>query len=277
MRIKEIINEFEVRTRQGPATFGSQAELDPIKQAAREKGKFTGGYSSVTPKAPLQGVQKTTHIGSNLENDAYYQYIMAAKPFMGKNPYFPVVSKVNIVKSKDGQSKPYYNIEQLVSPKQRSTTEILFMGDKIIKDFRFLGSPAQSTLKTAIGKVSKYIPGMAAPKRYMKPKAGLTADTAFNSLIAKINNAIESGNYNEILDKNLVSAIKLVSQVKASNPNFRWDLGTAGNWMIRNTDAGLQLVMSDPIDDAGASQMAPPAAPAAGAAQPAPQPAPTQG
>ena len=221
MKINEIIE---------PQHVDRQVSTDiPAHKFSQRVGKqFTDtayAHGVEDPQDPHL-YRKKIKMPSNLKNDAYYQYIIAASPYMQSNPVFPRVYDIIYKKYPNGQIKPDYRMEKLL--------------------------PLRTDVFNGI-ELGKYL-----AKKY------LTSDEVdklndIDTVVADIRDCLSPyffkyhGHMNEVIkDKHLRDALILIKNVIASNSNFELDLHS-GNIMLRQSSTGPQLVITDPIQDHGKS------------------------
>ena len=211
MRIQEII-EPEVNVKQQAKPF----DMDKLNKAAEkqwrnpEKGKFSKGKEN--SKDPFM-FDKTSLLPSELEDDAYYNYIMAAKPYMKSNPYFPRVYDITLTKDPSGKIIPKYSIEKLreleYGPDDEGNLPALETNDALL-DKIFFDPPKYANISHEIRKVAL------------------------------------TGDFSNVKDEMLIKALKLIQKVKESNPKFNYDLNI-NNIMYRVGPMGPQIVLTDPL------------------------------
>lgn len=163
--------------------------------------------------------------GIHSRNDAFAYYVDAAAPYMKSNPYLPRVYIKNSRKSKNGIVSYTYVIERLIDRMDSDVINaelITAMADKILLDSHLV-------------------------------RFGPTHGKWF-TLIEIIEKAIEQQNYKNIKDELLIEAGNIIHEAikkyKTDWPQpdarIKVDLH-AGNFMIRMTSVGPQLVITDPL------------------------------
>jgi hypothetical protein len=163
--------------------------------------------------------------GIHSRNDAFAYYVDAAAPYMQSNPYLPRVYIKNSRKSKNGIVSYTYVVERLVDRYDSNTVTpemVDAMANKILVDPYFI---------------------------HMENKHG-----KWSRLVEIIEKAIEQQNYKNIKDELLIEAGNIVHEAirkykndwPQSDARVRIDLH-AGNFMIRMTSVGPQLVITDPL------------------------------
>jgi hypothetical protein len=213
MRIFEIITPTTVVKQQN-----KPFDMDKLNKAAEkhwskdDASVFSKGKQD--PKDPFM-FNKTSLLPSNLKDDAYYNYIKAAKPYMKRNPYFPRVYDITLTKDSEGRIIPKYSIEKLID------AEIGIVGGAE-------GNlPYNETNKAMLEKL------FVNP-----PKGGHVED--------HLNKALKQNDFSNIKDELLINALTLITKVKESNPKFNYDLH-GSNTRYRLGPTGPQLVLMDPL------------------------------
>lgn len=209
--IKELVEPKELTV---PAGQFTPADVAAKKRAMQASDAATGayGFAHPDPEDPHM-INKELYGPSELEYDAYYQYIKAASPYMGENPYFPRVYIVKLEKDPGGNIRPVYQMEKLYPGDilNRSKRGKLAMAHMFEKMFGIEESIVRwyyitDTLKAMLTGYGSY------------PKA----------------------------DPLLKQAVELIKKVKKSNSSFDYDVHE-GNAMIRMSSMGPQLVITDPL------------------------------
>jgi len=218
MKLFELIN-----TQTKTTDIKSPFDMDKLNKEYEKKknGPESGSYARARPnKKDPHMYSKYTYFPTDLKKDAYYQYIKAIEPHIGSNPYFPRVYVVELIRDPQGQVKPNYGMEKLVTADSFDTDAIIAMGDRMFKGFADdFGSGENTT-----GEV-------------------------FNSIIRLVAEIMEwpsSAEY--IKDEELRQALSLIDKIEKSDPSFEYDMHT-GNAMIRGTSKGPQFVLMDPLWD----------------------------
>lgn len=217
MKIKEVILEALVDPEERELPQSVPFNLRKMgKRTEKTVRKGGGAYATGTPDPtdPFM-YRKKLRQPSNLEMDAYYQYIKFIQPFMDENPFFPKVYNIDIKKDPKGLLKPSYKIEKLM-PIRDAENEM------------------EGDLENALA--NKYL-----------------HDPDEWSVLTVITKAITNDSYLEkIKDEKLIEAIQLIRYFFEANPQFVEDLHL-GNMMVRFTSVGPQLVFTDPAHDRGES------------------------
>lgn len=214
---------FELITTQNK-TIQSKSDFDFYKmnkdRDIESTGPESGAYAigSQDKKDPHM-YNKKHFLPSNLENDGYYQYVKAIQPYMAENPYFPRVYVVKLTKDSKGNILPEYKMEKLSPANEFSFSSILAMAKKMFKEFPDIPS----------GYNSHYI---------------------MSVISRNLLSATSIRDFSNIADDNLKSALLLIDKIIESNDMINLDLH-ANNIMIRGTQIGPQLVITDPLYDEG--------------------------
>lgn len=194
-------------------------QKDDIPDDYKDVGSYAKGKQNPTDPHMYR---KTSHMPSDLGVDAYHNYIMDVAHKMAENPYLPRIYNITIRTDKNGDSRPSYDMEKLHDPKSVDMDSIIAMGDRMFKRF----DPPDGELMHDSDDVMEYIS-------------------------AHIDEAFDSGDYRNIKDKSLIDAIDLIRDVKKKG-KFYGDMHP-GNFLIRITSKGPQLVLIDPLHDSGKS------------------------
>ncbi|CAB4133542.1 hypothetical protein UFOVP257_264 [uncultured Caudovirales phage] len=163
--------------------------------------------------------------GIHSRNDGFAYYVDAASPYMQSNPYLPRVYIKNTRQAKNGIVSYTYVIERLVDrfDSNSVTPELIdAIAEKILVDPYFV---VRATKFEKWSKLTDYI-----------------------------DQAIRTNNYSTIKDKKLIEAGNIVHEAISkfkndwpqSDATIRIDLHS-GNFMIRMTPVGPQLVITDPL------------------------------
>jgi len=221
MKINEIIEPIHVER-----PISKPYNIEKMGQRQKIDTTNGGAYARGTPD-PLDThmYRKKIRMPSNLKNDAYYQYIKACSPFMKSNPYFPRVYEVVFKRYSNGLVKPAYNMEKLMTI-----------------------SEANSEIENLVEIIAEKI---YTEKALAYHRLG---ELLLWNISSDIEKGIESSiNMYEIFsDEKLIQAIQLIQEVYNSNSAFSTDVH-AGNIMIRLGPTGIQLVLTDPLQDNGSS------------------------
>lgn len=235
MKITEIVDtEFKDVERQRP--YDSYELQKQEKRMARRgkasapSGWYSGGYTN--PRDPHEYV-KTTHKPSHLHDDAYYLYVAAISHLQQKkyyNPYFPIVYQVRVASDPRGLDRPRYRLEKLQNPENYPVEAMVGMVEALFVD------PSKIiTSKTEVSEKNKM--------------------TIWRNIAAQLDDCLHGNNaeaMSNIKDPVLKQALTVIHKLLQKRGTFEPDLH-GNNIMVRGTPYGPQLVLMDPISDAGAS------------------------
>ena len=211
---KDVDASFDMHNRgKLAANYGVKDGEDPWNS---DNGTYAHGKEN--PRDPHQ-FRKKNYLPAELENDAYYQYIKAAEPYMGENPYFPRVYNITIKTDNNGRELPSYDIEKLHKANDLPVETLISIGKNIFNRFDVQDKPED------------LFPSQIAA-----------------TLAHKIETALMSNNMSNIKDDNLINACYIIMDVRDSNEHFDYDFGPK-NIMFRGTPHGPQLVITDPLFD----------------------------
>lgn len=225
MKINEIIEPRDVER-----PISKDYNIEKMGQRPEDFNEF-GAYANGT-EDPLDAhmYRKKIRMPSNLNNDAYFQWIKACSPFMKSNPWLPRVYEVVLKKYKDGYVRPSYNMEKLIP----ISTAIIEIGE-------------QELTHLLANKI--YTPEVLAYREEHY--------TTYNDMwliLSDISKSVYDGNttINDFSDPGLHQALSIVNRLTKDNGNFTVDMHK-GNFMIRLGTTGPQLVITDPLADGGKS------------------------
>lgn len=235
MKITEIVDtEFKDVERKQPY---DSYELQKQEKRMARRGKasaptgwYSGGYTN--PRDPHEYV-KTTHKPSHLHDDAYYLYVAAIAHLQEKkyyNPYFPVVYQVRISTDPRGLDRPRYRLEKLQNPQNYPVETMVGMVEAMFAD-----TSKVITSKTEVSEKNKM--------------------TIWRNIAGQLDDCLHDNNAEAIAnikDQNLKAALTVIHKILQKRGTFEPDIH-GNNIMIRGTRYGPQLVLMDPISDAGAS------------------------
>lgn len=148
----------------------------------------------------------------NLEDDGYFNYVQAIKPYIQSNPYLPRVYVIKIDKDSEGKAVPKYQMEKLFNLRELDKND-LDTRDEILRPI--------------------------SEKIFFEPPENP------KGLFYRIGRALNFGEYDEIKDKKLIQALELIREVN-KNDNFEFDLHR-NNFLYRRGPYGIQLVIADPL------------------------------
>lgn len=242
MRISELVQPKQIDSNL------SANELNAIYKDldSRELGSAGAGAYAIgneVPNDPHMWNKQTT-ISLQLDNDPYYQYVSAIRKHISANPYLPRVYVTNIRKTEQGAILPNYTMEKLEhgpiqghevpKPKSREPDRqfnrgmIMAMGDKMFGSENWVDAALDVSMVDGEPTVWQLLCGLVRTVYETRGQAS----------------AIKQ--YKLKIDPQLVSALRIVSQVQRRNSNFGVDMH-AGNFMIRR-GASPQFVITDPLD-----------------------------
>lgn len=224
-----------------------------------------GLYAAVKRSTdPHQVVKKTLEPSRQLWHDAFYTFVDSIRPYMASNPYFPYIYNINIKRDPAGKVRPDYEMQTLFNTNKFDWSSIAALLAKI--------NPQQKD----------YVEKMLAPDSIARQKldnwperAKSHAENLFNDIVTHVgrikNDAVDYyqttlvtqnlditeelkqlEKYLENIfpdhDKNLLSAVAIIVILKENNTNLSYDFHS-GNFMLRGTAQGPQLVFTDPLAD----------------------------
>lgn len=254
MRAKEFIKElFEPQFKNTKKNVSH--DLRALKTKANKPGTNAGsfGYVLDTPNDPGT-VTKTAydddggHPSANYKDqqkiDAYYIWVKlcARNNQMSANPYLPRVYVIDDREDENGLRVPRYQMEKLYAP-----TSDMINSDMLMAIASQIGVNA-ATKSTAW---VKNIKSFYSTENEMSQDDAYNLERSIKSRIwDTIINAINDGDFDRSQDS-LVEAHQLVNYIvqKWQNMNGEgvWEDMHSGNFMIRITNIGPQLVFTDPI------------------------------
>ena len=216
MKIFELITPQEI-----------QPQMKKPHDIAAGRNKAIYGASAYGQGKPIskRGIDdaeysKTNYYPSELQDDAYYAYIQAVKPLMGGNPYVPEIYKIIKIRDSNGKIIPRYEMRSYEPWRNFKKPELVSILAKI--------SPAEV--------------------ESMDPD--YTSDEIWFAITGLIHHAVKADKETE--DPELNQVMEIIRNVVASNPAFDYDMHS-GNFLIRRTPYGPQLVITDPVQDGGFS------------------------
>ncbi|KKK65684.1 hypothetical protein LCGC14_2971680, partial [marine sediment metagenome] len=221
-----------------PERFTPQPSLKGLRKLEKHPGEKAekigaGNYASAwSTKTEPGTVRKVVTDISDPTNDAYFQYVrmITKNERLSKNPYFPKIYDVQVVKDKlfDLPTYSYYvDMERLHSMSTLNDEEALTIGRNLIDGFdswrnqthegtKMYSNPA----KALVG----YIMRMVSPR-----------------FLAKGNRLLDN-----IKDPNLKQALMFIKSVLRQNDRFFTDVHNE-NIMVRRGRHAPQLVFTDPL------------------------------
>ena len=235
----------------------SNSTIPSPKKKQKNKGKpydpKQGFYSTVYPhpKDPFLVIKQEDNF-TDPETNGYNQWVRTIANRMQKNIFLPRVYIAKSETAPDGVKKRYkYVIEKLFHPQSVASQLgkvdvrlIRFMGHRLIKNFEELLKKQQELKKSsAANKV----------ERAKITRRGITKNDVWNLIIRTINDALKTGNFDQLNDYRLIDACKLVLGAKSWIPKPSGQSGETGidvhpyNAMVRFTSKGPQIVITDPL------------------------------
>lgn len=232
MKIQEILeyDEPQQKIRYSQQDFDYDTMINKSKRDAKKNqdvqpGSFSGGQTN--PRDPHEFVKKS-HITSLLDNDAYYRYVSEIRDLKQQgyhNPFFPQVYNIDITQDPKGNQRPRYRIEKLQSADDFATEALVGLYERL-----FMDELSENMLK-----------GLENANR-----------SVWKEIARQCDRAVKLSNYNNIRDDQLKEALLLIDQIIKENPDWSSDL-SMNNIRVRGSRVGPQLVLMDPISDAGES------------------------
>lgn len=218
MRIVELITTKNIK-----AKIKKPYDLDRMRDEYRSSSSAYGQGKAIS-KSGIQGAEysKTNYFPSELQDDAYYAYIEAVKPLMGSNPYVPEIYKIIHITDSNGKVVPRYEMRTYKPYDKFNKRDLISILSKISKE------------------------------EADKAESQEDYDTfdIWNIITGFVRNSTQ--NDRETDDTDLNEVLEIIRNVVASNPAFEYDMHR-GNFMIRRTPYGPQLVITDPVQDGGHS------------------------
>jgi hypothetical protein len=168
-------------------------------------------------------VTKKYHEPINPYRDAYTIYIsyIAEDNMAQHNPYYPRVYNLHMITDKNDQSMPEFTIEKLIPFKDIESELYETLLDKMFHD----GLDTYHSYIKTYGKIND--------------KIALYVSSNLEKAVV--------GDLSNIKDKKLIQAIKFIAAIVRKHeliPDFN-----TGNFMIRLSNFGPQLVITDPVED----------------------------
>jgi hypothetical protein len=216
--------------------LSNKAYKDPSKD---ELGK--GLYSRVRtdPHDPHMAIksEKGAYDVFKMDYNAYYAWVKAISPYMKSNPYLPRVYVIDDRTDASGSKNPRYKMEKLYSPDEVNLKVLLALAEKLydeqtMRDIRIEAKQVYD----------QYYDGQYGTDEIAKNKFKLYF---WREYIANSYKLWELGDESD--DENLKQALAIVkSLITGPDAQHSEDMHD-GNFMIRITPHGPQLVFTDPI------------------------------
>ncbi len=226
MKIIEVIEQYT--TKRGERQRDQPYSYDYLRKLSREKNdddNSSGWYSRAVPhpRDPHTFI-KSTKYTSYLNDDAFHKYIEMVVNLHKKgidNPYFPAVYEIKITRDNEKKTRPQYHLQALQKPQLYDVEALKGMAERMFHD----------------------------PERIADSQH---SDVVWSSICSAVKYAVQDNDVKPIKDTELLQAVKYIRALKRTNPD--WDLDMhSNNFMIRGTSVGPQLVITDPVSDAGRS------------------------
>ena len=232
MLINEIIDpEISKREIKSPMNLPRMIKAKDRREYSSDAAGAYAYGSEVTGDPHLYS--KKSFMPSRLEQDAYYQYIKAAGPHMGENPYLPRVYKINVIADPLYRYKPSYKLEKLDDLASCDRAELRYLIESAFPGYlESLISTIDTSSEWAMGRglIQEIKLVIEGPRQYPKYAA----------------------KHQFTVNPELLQAATIIQRVISSNKHFSLDLHSK-NVMVRRTQVGVQLVITDPIQDGGHS------------------------
>ena len=241
-RINSVMKLFEIKPIP-PERFTPRPTMQGLSKLEKRPGDKakevgSGNYASAWSTTTEPGtVRKVITDISDLNNDAYFQYVrtITKNERLSKNPYFPKIYDVQVVKDKnfDLPSHSYYvDMERLHKLGTLSDEEALTIGRNLIHGFDSWMNQTTST----------------GQKMYSDPEKALIGylrQPVSKRFSAKGNRLLDN-----IKDPNLKQALMFIKSVLRGNTRFFTDIHNE-NIMVRRGRHAPQLVFTDPLGGGG--------------------------
>ena len=164
--------------------------------------------------------------GIHSRHDAFAYYVDAAGPYMSSNPYLPRVYVKNKRQAKNGIISYTYVVERLFERYDPNFNNPIIINSIVEK-------------------------ALADPYMVLMTKL---PSAKWSAMCEVITHAIEYNKWDTFKDPNLIEAGKIIHQAMSKykedwpqdDARIRIDLH-AGNYMLRPTPHGVQLVITDPL------------------------------
>lgn len=225
----------------------------------KASGKPSGMYSYVSDTPRDSGtITKTTYNsekpgGSPPAIEGYYLWVKACSKYMKSNPALPRVYAVDDRTDASGDKYPRYKMERLYSALDDQIDVPMLAG--IL--YKCGGDDAVKSYITQYGVMyhgSRYLSATLEGESgfYTASELDQIKESLFRFITSWCRTKYKNGG---LLDKNITNAVRLARGIVdrfggdwygSWGDNLRVDMHT-GNWMIRLTNVGPQLVMTDPI------------------------------
>lgn len=232
MKIVELIEQYDIKTsereRKTPFSYDYLTRLDK-----KNNDKVSAGWYSRAVQHPSDPHQfiKSTKLTSKLDRDAFHKYIQMVVSLHKRgieNPYFPSVYEIKVTRDPKQNTRPQYHLQKLHSFREFDQNALAGMVERM---FEKDDNTRLLLIKHRRNKVTAY--------------------DIWDFICTKAADAVTWNNYDKIKDKNLIQALRFISAL-SKKYWFNNDMHI-GNFMIRITNTGPQLVITDPLSDSGES------------------------
>jgi len=151
------------------------------------------------------------------KNNAYYQYVRAIQPLMSSNHYLPRIYVADSFKKPEG-------------------TRFVYTMERLHDAYAAVAHIHPDTFNSFVNRI--FVDPPDFPK--VRGEYGI-----WSIMIKSIAAAAKQGDYTNIRDRKLIQACQLITKL-----NQGLDLH-GGNFMIRYTSVGAQMVITDPVVGSG--------------------------
>lgn len=224
MKIIEILEQYD--TRRSERRRERPYDYDQLNSLRGRKSAASGWYSRAVPhpQDPHTFI-KSTKLTSHLHDDAFHKYMEMVVGLHKRgidNPYFPAVYEMKITRDPAGNTRPQYHLQALQQHTDYDVEALRGMAERMFKD----------------------------PELIVTDQDGV--NSAWGNICRVLKYAVEDQNFKHLKDPDLIRALKYIQALMQKNKG--WDLDMhSGNFLIRGTSTGPQLVITDPVSDSGRS------------------------
>lgn len=176
--------------------------------------------------------EKGAYASEFMDRNAYYAWVKTIAPYMKSNPYLPRVYVVDDRTDARGSKNPRYKMEKLYSPTELSMDALLGMAEKMQGD----GAVDEDA---ALNVYNTYYHGEFETEEIAFEKFKLWF---WKEHVVNLDFLHQARKH----DDNLQQAFDLVKSLVSTSDHFTTDMHS-GNFMVRLTPYGPQLVFTDPI------------------------------
>ncbi len=232
MKVIDIIEQYDtVRKEKQRNTAFNYDYLNRLgtSKGADSKGRGQGWYSRGVPHpTDPHTFIKSTKLTSKLRDDAFHKYIEMVVSLRRKgieNSYFPTVYEIKITKDPNDSTRPSYHLQALNQYRDYEPEVLAGLAGRLFKNFE-QHQEKDSDLRKHSYSIWSYI-------------------------CNECRSAVEYGEYGNIQDEELAAALRYIRALQKKN---RYDVDMhSGNFLLRGSSTGPQLVISDPVSDGGRS------------------------